>query len=355
MDEKAFKKVQELISRGKTDEAFVFLKSVESILETKKEIAIISNRFFELQKKSRLNFISENEIIVESNKINFDLLNSCEASLDKFSQKRKTKKGGNALKSTFLVLFFLVFIFLYFDLNNLSFSSLISTGDRDSINTTLILPKNQDFIQEEKNKLPEVGVIFSKKDTSYHDQVKSSLKYDNDKYVYVDGVLWMKQNLSSTGDNQSLCFKNKKKYCEKFGSLFTWNQANNACNKLGWRLPVNHEWENLINHFGCGYFDIPLNKRIGQNNRLNFNRILIGGNSSIDIEFGGKQLIQNGDFEGLGKVGYYWSESNPDFSGAKTYFIFEKYTKEIKRNEGESIAISCRCVISLENFKNLKQ
>lgn len=73
--------------------------------------------------------------------------------------------------------------------------------------------------------------------------------------VNFNGLNWMTENLNYAIDG-SACYENNLDNCEKYGRLYTWNQAKKACPK-GWRLPSKNEWNNapkgIWNSF-AGYF-----------------------------------------------------------------------------------------------------
>lgn len=60
------KTIQDLVSQGKLDEAIDFLKDN---IENQSEVVQLSSRYHELNRKIRLNFISEAEVSIERNKI----------------------------------------------------------------------------------------------------------------------------------------------------------------------------------------------------------------------------------------------------------------------------------------------
>ena len=55
---------------------------------------------------------------------------------------------------------------------------------------------------------------------------------------------WMVENLNYKTDN-SYCYNDSTEYCDKYGRLYTWDVAKNAC-PAGWHLPSRTEWRILI-------------------------------------------------------------------------------------------------------------
>ena len=66
-----------------------------------------------------------------------------------------------------------------------------------------------------------------------------------------DGKRWMTQNLNVKVDS-SWCYDDDPRNCEKYGRLYAWKAAKNACHSLGkgWKLPSNEEWTNMVDNYG---------------------------------------------------------------------------------------------------------
>jgi len=63
------------------------------------------------------------------------------------------------------------------------------------------------------------------------------------KIVVIDGRTWMAENLNyEIGD--SYCYNDSTTYCDKYGRLYAWQAAKNAC-PTDWRLPTIDEWNAL--------------------------------------------------------------------------------------------------------------
>ncbi len=100
------------------------------------------------------------------------------------------------------------------------------------------------------------------------------------KTVIIGDQTWMAENLNFK-TNGSWCYKGKNKNCEKYGRLYTWDAAKMAC-PLGWHLPTDSEWKQLIEMAGGekkGYL------KLIKGGDWKFNALL-GGYRDTDGSFG---------------------------------------------------------------------
>ena len=122
--------------------------------------------------------------------------------------------------------------------------------------------------------------------------------------------------------------------CAKYGSLYTWEAAKKVCQELGpeWKLPTDEDWKEMTKQFG-GY-DIS---------KEAYESLIEGGSSGFAALLGGYR-DSDGEFVNLGRVGYYWSSTEPMLStlGTTTSAVMVSVSG---RNYGsKSLGFSCRCV-----------
>ena len=132
----------------------------------------------------------------------------------------------------------------------------------------------------------------------------------------------------------SYCYKNNTNYCAKYGRLYTWDVAVDACPN-GWRLPTKAEYEKLLTGDGSnlkttsGWSSGGCIKCNGTN-AMGFSALPAGSKSS------------DGVFDFEGSCAYFWSSTK-----GNAYYNYElalcggKANVESFEKEG---AISVRCV-----------
>jgi uncharacterized protein (TIGR02145 family) len=152
-------------------------------------------------------------------------------------------------------------------------------------------------------------------------------------------VTWMAQNLNyKTPD--SWAYNNDESYRKGLGLLYSWNAAMKAC-PTGWHLPSDAEWTSLINEFG-GSSKAGESLKSTKGWDLNGN----GTNSSGFNALPGGHYNNDGSFNGIQMIGFWWSSSSGDTDHAwwwGIYFNRNKvisYIDEINKKDGLSI----RCV-----------
>lgn len=154
----------------------------------------------------------------------------------------------------------------------------------------------------------------------------------------VDGRVWMTENLSIDLPG-SYCQQDDTNHCSRYGRLYTWEAARDACDQLGdgWRLPTNEEWQTLAKSYGGIYNDSD------DKGKSAYFNLLEGGNAAFNARLGGNREA-NGNYERLEAHGFYWTSTEYDSSGA-WFYNFGKGSTLLNRHTGDKKrAVSVRCI-----------
>jgi uncharacterized protein (TIGR02145 family) len=156
----------------------------------------------------------------------------------------------------------------------------------------------------------------------------------------LDGKQWTTKNLNATTE-PSYCYANSARNCRRYGRLYTWESAQQACRALGggWRLPTDEEWRRLGSYYG------GIRQESADLGKAAHTALIAGGSSGFNALYGGGRMGKSGEYERIEAHGLYWSatESAPDRAWL---YNFGKGGQSFGRHEnGEKIwAVSVRCV-----------
>ena len=154
--------------------------------------------------------------------------------------------------------------------------------------------------------------------------------------VKINGLFWMTKNLN-TKVSDSWCYNQDSIQCVKYGRLYTWEAAKNACEAIGWRLPTDKEWRNILKSFGGA--DIEVNEA----GKQAYSALILDGDSNLDIILGGFRY-SSGLFSHLTTDGIYWTSTEQKKKDA-WYYQFQSNGKKVIRDRlDKSRGFSCRCV-----------
>jgi len=119
--------------------------------------------------------------------------------------------------------------------------------------------------------------------------------------VKIGKQTWMAKNLNDASKGGK-CYEDKPENCEKYGRLYTWDEAMKAC-PTGWHLPSDKEWQTLVNFASVdGVAGGKLKAKNG------WERGVCAGTdeygfSALPGGFG----VFDGDFYDAGFAGYWWT------------------------------------------------
>ena len=182
----------------------------------------------------------------------------------------------------------------------------------------------------------------SAKAGSEYDATANTLKDLRDGKVYktvkIGSQVWMAENLDYETE-KSYCYNDSSKYCDKYGRLYTWATAVDAC-PTGWHLPASAEFDTLFKAVGS---------QMVAGNRL---KATSGWKTNINLgdEYGFSALPAgsryfDGTYNSEGTNADFWS-STEDNGGSNAYAMYlksddaEAFLTAQSRNLGKSV----RCI-----------
>jgi uncharacterized protein (TIGR02145 family) len=153
-----------------------------------------------------------------------------------------------------------------------------------------------------------------------------------------DGKRWMITNLSVEMPG-SYCYGDDASKCARYGRLYTWTAARQACSSLGgtWRLPSMEDWRELARAYGGLFGDGA------DHGKTAFREMQVGGRSGLDMVLGGGR--DEHGFARLEAHGFYWSTSEESPTSARL-LNFGKGSGALYDQDGgqKTYAYSVRCV-----------
>lgn len=154
-----------------------------------------------------------------------------------------------------------------------------------------------------------------------------------------DGSVWMTTNLQ-TALPGSFCYADAADSCVRYGRLYTWKVAQEACALLGngWRLPTAAEWRNLTWRYGQFAGDTVAARKLA------FQQLMVGGAAGFGAVLGGGRDPYGGYKRGAAH-GFYWTATATESTMA-WFGNFAKGSKALYlQPDGEQAdAFSVRCV-----------
>lgn len=168
----------------------------------------------------------------------------------------------------------------------------------------------------------------SEKNTAGYVEDMQGNKY---RTVTIRKQTWMAENMRMRIENSS-CYDNDKKNCEKYGRLYSWEDAKKIC-PTGWSLPKKFDYEILM--------DIEYDKLKSTAGWSTINNA--NGNGTDNYKFsvlpGG---YDTGMFSDIGKNAYFWT-STPRSDGYAWYLEFGRNSSKFASNSN-SVKMSVRCI-----------
>ncbi|MDR2595429.1 MAG: fibrobacter succinogenes major paralogous domain-containing protein [Fibromonadaceae bacterium] len=165
------------------------------------------------------------------------------------------------------------------------------------------------------------------------------------KTTKIGKLVWMAENLNYELGG-SKCYAEEPKNCKKYGRLYNWKTAKEACPE-GWHLPSKEEWQKLIKAVGdektagkylkakSGWDDVYEGKFGNGDDKYGFSA-LPGGFGSSDDNFS--------VFAGYGNNGSWWTATEHKASYAYLRNIYNDSDYVNSKYKDKTFLLSVRCV-----------
>ncbi|WP_458450076.1 fibrobacter succinogenes major paralogous domain-containing protein [Fibrobacter sp.] len=111
-----------------------------------------------------------------------------------------------------------------------------------------VVLSSSSFRSSSSTQVEDLSSSSAKEAGSEYDATANTLKDLRDGQVYrtvtIGDQVWMAENLNFETDS-SFCYNDSAEYCAKYGRLYVWTAAMDAC-PSGWHLPDLAEWKTLL-------------------------------------------------------------------------------------------------------------
>jgi uncharacterized protein (TIGR02145 family) len=187
------------------------------------------------------------------------------------------------------------------------------------------------------SKAQQKNIFIDKRDDQAYKQIQIGIQ------------VWMAENLNYKTDN-SFCYNNNPDNSKKYGRLYTWEAAQNACPD-GWHLPTDKEWKQLEKFSGMSQSDVDASFWRGSNEGTKLkatNGWLENGNGSNDYGFamlpGGYRSGIDSTFKLINEYGYCWTSTEliPGYAWYRRFC--NKRTNILRYTNYMTIGYSIRCI-----------
>jgi uncharacterized protein (TIGR02145 family) len=194
-------------------------------------------------------------------------------------------------------------------------------------------------------------ITYSSSEATMNPNILTDPRDDNRyKTVKIGNQIWMSENINYNAGAGSWCYENNSSNCAKYGRLYTWNTAQNAC-PTGWHLPSDEEWSILIesvDHYANPNSNPESEIAGGKLKEIGLVHWTTPNTGAID-EKGFKALPggdrkPSGSFDDLGLNGLWWSSTENNNSYGWSRVIAWDKSSLWRRTDSKNWGISVRCI-----------
>ncbi len=248
----------------------------------------------------------------------------------------------------------------YFDGIGLTAGFWSSTeGDNDTLADYLIMRSDYDEVrlnQGSKNYGYSIRCLYGESDLSSSSlgPKSSSSQHlygeffdDRDSRTYktieIGSQTWMAENLRFEMDD-GYCYDDDMSYCEKYGRLYVWTAAQDACPD-GWHLPSPEEFDTLLATVGNNAAE----KLMATNSWIDSEGKNFFGFSALPGGFRGN----SGNYSDEGSMAFFWSNAKASNGTSGYNLIIDCFGDASIHGEYDSAdGNSVRCIMNGENYSS---
>jgi uncharacterized protein (TIGR02145 family) len=154
--------------------------------------------------------------------------------------------------------------------------------------------------------------------------------------VKIGKQTWMARNLNIETGN-SWCYGDNSVHCGKYGRLYDWETARNAC-PSGWHLPSKEEWKTLVERAGgTKVGGKKLKAAYGWDDDGN------GKDAYKFLALPGGYRKSDDDFSGAGGNGRWWTatEHGADNAYNRSMYYNSDFVDEYSDSKGMGFSVRC--------------
>lgn len=169
------------------------------------------------------------------------------------------------------------------------------------------------------------------------EELKDSRDGKNYKIVKIGNQVWMAENLNYKA-KESWCYENKKTNCSKYGRLYNWNTAKEAC-PSEWHLPSKKEFATLFKMIGGKNTAGRVLKSKSTWKKFGFAK----DTYDFSILPAGIRRL-NGSFDGEYYLTYFWNSNEYEGNEAGAMYMNNNDNEAKLNSFDKDFAFSIRCV-----------
>ena len=175
------------------------------------------------------------------------------------------------------------------------------------------------------------------------------------KIVQIGRQVWFAENLNYDvpDDTSDVCYENIAENCERYGRLYNWEAAKQAC-PAGWHLSTAAEWKTLVNYAG-GEWIAAMNlksrtgwdsyeEKSGNGTDIYGFSALPGGYGYGNVYYADEYGYGSGDFYCAGIFGYWWSATEYGADYARCWGMNYRHEYMHWSDSRKTAPSSVRCV-----------